>query len=258
MCAHSVSGHPAPPPPTAAATAPRPAQASRRPRGSRAAAVRLLASLLLAGALAYSTWVTEVFLSTGLSPRVAYVSELAAEDQPYGTFFRAADLLAGLLVLVAAAGALAWLPRRGRWTTAGLAGIALFAVATAADSRLPLSCAATSDTGCLARVRAGAAPWTHSAHAVSSGVAVTGMLAGMVLLTVAARRDTGTRQPLAGTGAALVVLLELAATCWTLAAIAAFEAGRGTWGLGIAQRLQVLFIAVWLVVLARSTAAERR
>ncbi|MEU6821312.1 DUF998 domain-containing protein [Streptomyces atriruber] len=224
-------------------------------RSSRATASRVVAVLLLAGALAYSTWSVEVFLPTGLSPGTAYVSELAAEDQPYGTFFRTVDLFAGLLVLAGAVWALLRRSPRGWWVTAGWAGLALFGAATAADSRLPLSCAATADPGCLARERAGGVPWTHSAHAVSSSLAVTGALVAMVLLTVAARRRTAPWPALARTGPVLV-LLELAATGWTLASVAAFEADRGTWGLGIGQRLQVLFIAVWLVVLAWSVAAR--
>lgn len=223
-----------------------------------AAAPLVLAGLLLAGALAYSTWSVEVFLPTGLSPRTAYVSELAAEDQPYGTFFRTVDLFAGLLVLAGAVWALTVRPTPRTWLSAvGWAGLALFGAATVADSRLPLSCAATADPGCLARVRAGEVPWTHSAHTVSSSLAVTGALVGMVLLTVAARRRAASWPVLARTGPFLVVL-ELAATGWTLASIAAFEAGHGTWGLGMGQRLQVLFIAVWLVVLAWDAAAEAR
>ncbi|WAM00142.1 DUF998 domain-containing protein [Streptomyces sp. Je 1-369] len=212
----------------------------------------------MAGALAYSTWSVEVFLPTGLSPRTAYVSELAAEDQPYGTFFRTVDLLAGLLVLAGAVWAPVARGTRGAGLSAvGWAGLALFGAATVADSRLPLSCAATADPDCLAREQAGGVPWTHSAHAVSSGLAVTGALVGMVLLTAVARRRAGAWPALARTGPVLVVL-ELAATCWVLASIAAFEAGRGTWGLGIGQRLQVLVIAVWLVVLAWSAATEAR
>ncbi|MFH8605975.1 DUF998 domain-containing protein [Streptomyces sp. NPDC018029] len=230
---------------------------ARPVRLARPAAARVLVGLLLAAALAYSTWSAEAFLPTGLSSRTTYVSELAAEDQPYGTFFRTADFLAGLLVLAGAALALARLPLRGWWTAAGWAGLALFGAATAADSRLPLNCAATADAGCAARERAGIVPWTHSAHAVSSSLAVTGALVAMVLLTVAARRRAGTWPTLARTGPVLVVL-ELAATGWTLASVAAFEAGRGTWGLGIGQRLQVLLIAVWLVTLAWSVSRDAK
>ncbi|WP_367048955.1 DUF998 domain-containing protein [Streptomyces sp. Je 1-332] len=218
-----------------------------RPGRARTGAV---SALLALGALAYSTWLIEPFLSTGLSPLSSYVSELAARDQPYGTLFRTTDLTAGLLVLAGAVGALRWLPRR--WGTAvGWAGLALFGAATAVDSRLPLSCAPTADAACVARERAGLVPAAHAAHAVSSSVAVAGALVGMVALTLAARRH-GSLLSRAYSSALLLTLLELSATAWTLTAVAAFDAGLGTWGLGVGQRLQVLLIAVWLGLLARA------
>ncbi|MFI6086815.1 DUF998 domain-containing protein [Streptomyces sp. NPDC051218] len=226
--------------PTSPPTAPRPARA-------RTGAV---SALLVLGALAYSMWLIEPFLGTGLSPLSSYVSELAARDQPYGTLFRTTDLTAGLLVLAGAVGALRWLPRR--WgTVVGWAGLALFGAATAVDSRLPLSCAPTADAACVAREGAGLVPAAHTAHAVSSSVAVTGALVGMVALTLAARRH-GSLLSRASSSTLLLTLLELAATAWTLAAVAAFDAGLGTWGLGVGQRLQVLLIAVWLGLLARA------
>ncbi|WP_079043754.1 DUF998 domain-containing protein [Streptomyces kanamyceticus] len=229
---------------TAEAMSPR-----KQPRTTRTSAV-LVPLLLLIGALTYSTWLLEAFLPTGLSPLRSYVSELAGEDQPYGTFFRTADLLGGLFVLLGAVAALVWLERRVL-TVAGWAGLVLFGAATVADSRLPLSCAPTADAGCAARERAGDIPWTHAAHAFSSSLAVAGALIGMVLLTVAARRGTAAWPLLARTGPVLVVI-ELAATGWTLASVAAFDAGHGTWGLGIAQRFQLLSIAVWIALLAWS------
>ncbi|MEU9036610.1 DUF998 domain-containing protein, partial [Streptomyces sp. NPDC048352] len=67
-----------------------------RPRG-RTGPVALLVGL---GAAAYTAWVLEVVLSTGLNPIEAYVSELAAQDQPLGGLFRATDFTAGLLVFL--------------------------------------------------------------------------------------------------------------------------------------------------------------
>lgn len=229
----------------------RPAVPTVPPKPCPARVATLAVSALLAlGAVAYSTWLLEAFLGTGLSPLSSYVSELGARDQPYGTLFRTTDLAAGLLVLAAAAGALLWLPRR--WSTVvGWAGLALFGAATAVDSRLPLSCAPTADAACVARERAGLVPVAHSAHVVSSGVAVTGALVGMVALAFAARRH-GLLPSLAGGLGVLLVGLELAATAWTLTAIAAFDAGYGMWALGAGQRLQVLLIAVWLGFLARA------
>ncbi|MFF3836765.1 DUF998 domain-containing protein [Streptomyces sp. NPDC001930] len=238
---------------------------------------RASAVLLALGALAYTAWVLEAVLRTGLDPVRTYVSELAASDQPFGTFFRATDLVSGTLVLAGAV--LGWAgtwragtrgagradagpPDGGRarrvrepWAVLGWGALALFGAATVADSRLPLSCAATADPACAARETAGLVPATHTAHAVSSGLAMTGALVAVVALTVAARRY-GRRPPLARTGP-VVVALELAATVWTLAAVAAFEAGKGSWALGAGQRLQVLLVAVWLAVLAYSLATSR-
>ncbi|WP_017238942.1 DUF998 domain-containing protein [Streptomyces sp. SS] len=235
---------------------------------------RAAAVLLALGALAYTAWVLEVLVRTGLDPVRTYVSELAAADQPLGGLFRATDLTAGLLVLAGAATGLAAAVRRGpapapegtrpgrrprareRWALGGWVALAVFGAATVADSRLPLSCTPTADPECAARETAGLVPATHTAHAVSSSLAMTGALAAMAALTVAARRY-GHWRPLARTGPALVVL-ELAATAWTLAAVAAFEAGKGVWSLGAGQRLQVLLVAVWLAVLAYSLAREEQ
>ncbi|MFJ8307863.1 MULTISPECIES: DUF998 domain-containing protein [unclassified Streptomyces] len=222
----------------------------------RGVRTRPVAVLLALGALAYTAWVLELLFQTGLDPIQAYVSELAAADQPLGGLFRATDLTAGLLVL---AGAVCALGRRDHrpWSLAGWSGLALFGAATAVDSRLPLSCAPTADPVCAARETAGLVPATHTAHAVSSTLAMVGALVGVVALTVAARRYG--RWPLlaARLGPALAVL-ELLATAWTLASVAAFQAGRGTWALGAGQRLQVLLVAVWLGVLALSVAREKR
>lgn len=83
---------------------------------------------------------------------------------------------------------------------------------------------------------------------------MTGALVALVALTVAARRYRRWR-PLARTGPVLVAL-ELAATLWTLAAVAAFEAGRAPGRSAAGQRLQVLLVAVWLAVLAYSLATS--
>ncbi|MYS09145.1 DUF998 domain-containing protein [Streptomyces sp. SID6041] len=240
--------------------------------------MRASAALLALGAFSYTAWALEAFLRTGLDPVRSYVSELASSDQPFGTFFRATDLLAGALVLAGAVlgraatrapgPAAPWRRRPPRpdgetvragrvrepWALIGWGALALFGAATVADSRLPLSCAATVDPACAAREAAGLVPATHTAHAVSSGLAMTCALVALVALTVAARRHRP-RRPLARTGL-VVVALELAATVWTLAAVAAFEAGRGSWALGAGQRLQVLLVAVWLAVLAYSLATS--
>jgi hypothetical protein len=229
-------------------------------RGRRVSRAWVVATLIGLGAAAYTAWVLEVVLSTGLNPIETYVSELAAQDQPLGGLFRATDFTAGLLAFTGALLALVRLARhpesRRPWAVTGWTGITLFGAATAADAWLPLSCRPTVDPVCAARETAGLVPATHQAHAVSSSLAMTGALAGVVALTVAARRY-GWFAPLARYGPVLVVL-ELLATVWTLTAISLFTAGHGTWALGAGQRLQVLLVAVWLGVLAYSVHRERR
>lgn len=229
-------------------------------KGLFARGARPVALLIGLGAAAYTAWVLEVVLSTGLNPIETYVSELAAQDRPLGGLFRATDFTAGLLVFTGGLPALAGLLRRAGsrrpWPVVGWAGVTLFGAATAADAWLPLSCTPTVDPVCAARETAGLVPATHQAHAVSSSLAMTGALVGIVALTVAARRH-GRHAPLARYGPALVAL-ELLATAWTLSAIALFTAGRGTWALGAGQRLQVLFVALWLGLLAYSVHKEQR
>ncbi|MFJ3923893.1 DUF998 domain-containing protein [Streptomyces sp. NPDC090022] len=212
------------------------------------------------GAAAYTAWVLEVVLSTGLNPIDTYVSELAAQDQPLGGLFRATDFTAGLMAFVGGLLALlrlgTYTEARRLWAVIGWSGITLFGAATAADAWLPLSCKPTVDPVCAARETAGLVPATHQAHAISSSLAMTGALVGIVALTVAARRY-GWWGPLARNGPVLVVA-ELIATVWTLGAIAMFTAGHGTWALGAGQRLQVLIVALWLGLLAHSIRKERR
>ncbi|MFJ3910165.1 DUF998 domain-containing protein [Streptomyces vinaceus] len=219
-----------------------------------------VALLIGLGAAAYTAWVLEVVLSTGLNPIETYVSELAAQDRPLGGLFRATDFTAGLLAFAGGLLGLVWQLRGGGsrrpWSVVGWAGVTLFGAATAADAWLPLSCTPTVDPVCAARETAGLVPATHQAHAVSSSLAMTGALVGIVALTLAARRYRRLA-PLARYGPALVVL-ELLATAWTLTAIALFTAGRGTWALGAGQRTQVLLVALWLGLLAYSVHKERR
>ncbi|MFD3541811.1 DUF998 domain-containing protein [Streptomyces sp. NPDC058662] len=230
------------------------------PHGLTARTARPVAVLIGLGALAYTAWVLEVVLSTGLDPVQTYVSELAAQDQPLGGLFRATDFTAGLLAFAGGLLALLRLARcaesRRPWAVVGWCGVTLFGAATAADAWLPLSCTPTADPECAARETAGLVPATHQAHAVSSGLAMTGAIVGIVALTVAARRY-GWFTPLARFGPVLVVL-QLLATVWTLCAIAMFTAGHGNWALGAGQRLQVLLVALWLGLLAYSVHREGR
>ncbi|RII17072.1 hypothetical protein DSC45_15020 [Streptomyces sp. YIM 130001] len=221
------------------------------PPGTRC---RAAAVLLVLGAVAYSAWLVEVFVATGLDPLRNYVSELAAEGEPLGGLLRTTDLVSGLLVMVAALVVLAGRTSGTRWTVTGLGALAVFGAATVADSRVPLSCTPTADPACAEREAAGLVPASHVAHTCTSSLAAAAALVAMAALTVAVRRGRG-RSLLARTGP-WIVAAEVAAGAWTLTSVGAFEAGQGTWFLGLAQRLQVILIALWLVLFARSLAKE--
>ncbi|MFF3312257.1 DUF998 domain-containing protein [Streptomyces sp. NPDC002952] len=216
----------------------------------------VVALLVGLGIVAYSAWGLEVVLPTGLAPGRTYASELAAQDQPFGGLFRTTDLVAGVLMCAGGLWALLRLSPGDRWGTVGWTAVVLFGVATAVDSRLPLSCTPTVDRLCAQREHAGLVPVTHTAHATSSALAVCAVLVAMPALTHAARRHAPASS-LARLGRPLVAL-ELAATAWTLAAVAAQEAGLGNWSLGIAQRLQLALMAAWFATLALSVLRHRR
>ncbi|MFD7708010.1 DUF998 domain-containing protein [Streptomyces sp. NPDC059786] len=223
---------------------------------------RAVALLLTLGTLTYSAWALEAFLPTNLPPTSTYVSELAALDQPDGALFRTTDLIAGMLLSAAALTALrprtALSPRTSRWETTGWSALTLFGAATAADSRLPMSCAPTMNALCARRERAGALPLTHQAHAASSMIAMCAALAALASLTYTFRHDAPS-SALSRYGPWLA-LLALAATAWTLTAIAHTAQGDTAW-LGTAQRLQLTILATWLLLLARRSAqrsAHRR
>lgn len=59
-------------------------------------------AFVLAG-LCYSAWVPLQFLNPGIDRVWAYVSELAAADQPWSWLVRAADVAAGLACLAGVA-----------------------------------------------------------------------------------------------------------------------------------------------------------
>nr|WP_248490097.1 DUF998 domain-containing protein [Tsukamurella sp. PLM1] len=150
-----------------------------------------------------------------------------------------------------------------------LGGMVLLGVATICDALLPLSCTPTADTACAAREAAGLVPLTHAGHAFSSGAAGFGGVVAVVGWILWRRGTRGPNPPGAGSGAsgpnrtrpgfdsALAALAAgiayLAATGWTLAAMV-----EPALYLGLAQRLQILALTVWLALVALRPLPGRR
>ncbi len=210
---------------------------------------------LVVGAVTYSSWLLEWVLPTGLDPSRAYTSELAALDQPYGLLFRTADLLTGILLTVTAGVALTLRPRRPL-TTVGWVALAVFAIATVLDSRMPLECSAHGSAACAAREQAGLLDEARLAHALTSVSAATAAGVSVFAFILAAYRY-GWPHRLRWTGIGIVVVY-LIGNAWTLFAIDMDGRGDEVWLLGYAQRLQLVAVTGWIVYLALCTVYGRR
>lgn len=126
--------------------------------------------VIIAGAIFYSAWIFAPTMGSRLNGLRSYVSEVAATGQPYAHFFRGTDLLAGTCFVVGAA--LWWRAARpsSRFAWGWMAGMIMLGVGTISDALLPLSCTPTSDAACAFREANGEVPFTHLAHAYSSGI----------------------------------------------------------------------------------------
>ena len=203
---------------------------------------RVVAALcLVVAGLLYSAWVAEFFLDTGLDPARSFLSELDARDQPYREIFSTADVVTGSLMVVAAGLGFLATPRR-RLVVTGWVASGIFGIATIADAKLPLECVAADDPSCPIEPSE-MFPQLHHLHALTSTVAVFAIFTVMLAFTVAAFRYR--IYPLLRTLGSAVLIVTTLATAWLLIA----DNLPGDYGLGIAQRIQVGGMSLYLVVL---------
>lgn len=217
--------------------------------------VRLLswviaAAVALAG-ICYSSWVLEFVLRIPADPVNQFLSELDAEGKPYRWVFATGDKISGALLIPAAVGGLLLFPRR-RLTTVGWVALLCFGLATIADALIPLHDCAPGDTSCGGGPNSPLFPQLHQPHALTSSLAVTGIAVAMFAFSAAAFRYHRWRI-LREFGAAVLVLAT-AATVWMLVA----DNLPGDYALGIAQRIQVGSMSVWLLTLAAAVVLEGR
>lgn len=203
---------------------------------------------LAVGGIVYSSWFLEFFLDTGLDPVTSFLSELDAENQRYRGVFGNADVVSAVLLLIAAALGLLTTPRRALYIT-GWTALAVFGIATIADTSFPLEC---SGQNCPASAPGGLLPQLHHIHALTSSVAVFAIFTVMIAFTLGAFRYRELAV-LRSFGLAVLVLTSLA-TVWMLATNGIAVSGGRNLGLGIAQRAQVLGMTLWLCLLAYSVA----
>lgn len=199
--------------------------------------------------VAYSAWILQFFVNPRLDPVNGYVSELSATDQPHHDLFSAADFLSGTLsILVAAFVLRRWRPRG--WAAAGWAALAVFGAFSIADSLSAMDCAPNSDTTCALRERAGKVSFAHQFHSVTSALVVVSGIAGIVALTIAARRRGGL--PMIARWSREIAIAE------TVTAVATLPLMYFGVLLGVMERVQVIVISLWLFVIAGELHAARR
>lgn len=204
-----------------------------------------IAGLLVAGAVLYSSWVLAFFLDSGAGALEGFASQLAATDQRYGIVYRSGDLLTGIVLVAAAGLGLTITPRRFL-TAVGWAGLGVFAIGTIADSRLPLRC---SRPEC----EAVQVPLTHQWHALTSTVSVTAAVVSAIAFIVAIVVYRAPRT-MWWSGVAVVVLF-LVGTVWMLVGVDD-PSGSHSW-LGFAQRVELLSMSGWLVLVAATLLVDR-
>ncbi|MFE9786720.1 DUF998 domain-containing protein [Nocardia salmonicida] len=209
----------------------------------------LIALAIAVAGLCYSSWLLEFVLPIDTDPVNEFLSELDAEGKPYREVFGTADKVVGLLLIPAALGGLLVFRRR-RLTTIGWTALLCFGTATIADALLPLHDCAPGDRTCGGD--SGLFPQLHQPHALTSTLAVTSIAVAAFVFSAAAYRYHRWRI-LREFGVA-VLILGSAATIWMMVA----DNLSGSYALGIAQRIQVGTMSLWLLALATAVLVEAR
>ncbi|MEV0543924.1 DUF998 domain-containing protein [Nocardia salmonicida] len=217
-------------------------------RHTRGYSLLIALAIAIAG-LCYSSWLLEFVLPIDTDPVNNFLSELDAEGKPYREVFGTADKVVGLLLIPAALGGLLVFRRR-RLTTIGWTALLCFGASTIADALLPLHDCDPGDSTCGGD--SGLFPQLHQPHALTSTLAVTSIAVAAFAFSAAAYRYHRWRI-LREFGLA-VLILGSAATIWMMVA----DNLSGSYALGIAQRIQVGTMSLWLLALATAVLIEAR
>ncbi|MFD4428788.1 DUF998 domain-containing protein [Nocardia sp. NPDC058497] len=207
----------------------------------------LIAVAIAVAGLCYSSWVLEFVLPIDTDPVNSFLSELDAEGKPYREVFATADKLVGLLLIPASIGGLLVFRRR-RLTTVGWVALACFGASTIADAMLPLRDCDPAVSAC----GGGLFPQLHQPHALTSTLAVTSIAVAAFAFSAAAYRYH--RWWILREFGVVVLVVGSAATIWMLVA----DNLSGSYALGIAQRIQVGSMSLWLLALAAAVLVEAR
>ncbi|WP_084535322.1 DUF998 domain-containing protein [Nocardia yamanashiensis] len=191
----------------------------------------------LAG-VGYSSWVLEFVLPITSDPTNTFLSQLAEKGAPFRWVFTTGDTVAGALLVVAGLGGLLLFSRR-LYSNIGWIALACFGASTIADAQMPLQQQDPNryvDTGLF--------PQLHQVHALTSTLAVFSIYTAMIAFSVAAFKYK--RWPILRHTGLWILIIGSIVTAWMLIA----DNLSGNYGLGIAQRIQVGAMSLWLIALA--------
>lgn len=199
-------------------------------------------ALLAIACVAYSMWLLEFVLPTGLSPLQSFDSEHYVVSEPYQALFRGFDVMAGTAYVVASVRLRRLLPPEPPGAIVAI-GLGVFGLTTVADALFVPDCIATMDPVCERLEFTGHVSWHHLLHLGSSVVSQLAFIAvAFGIQRLATLRGTARERIL--TRLLLVLLLLAGLACVTCYAV--------DW-VGIPQRIQLIVIAagtmgaaVWL------------
>ena len=211
----------------------------------------LIAAAIAIAGLCYSSWLLEFVLKIDVNPVNSFLSDLDAEGKPHREFFATADKIVGAVLMPAALAGLLLFPRR-RFTTIGWVALFCFGAATIGDVLLPLrDCTPQNNSECGGS-GSELFPQLHQPHALTSTIAVTAIAIATFAFSVAAFRYH--RWRILREAGLVVLVIGSAATVWMLVA----DNLPGNYALGIAQRIQVGSMSLWLITLAAAVILEGR
>ncbi|WP_225094580.1 DUF998 domain-containing protein [Streptomyces sp. CoH27] len=202
---------------------------------ARGAASTAASVMFCVAAVLYNDWLLQFVVTTGLPQASSYVSETFAVDQPHRLLFGTVELACAALLIVGAALAASSAP----WglALAGWGAVAAFGACSVLDVLLPMGCAPSVERGC---------PPDNIQHTATSGLVEFTLFASMALFGLAARRPGHDRSgSVAGRWAPYLMPVSMASAIATVGPYLGHPGGQG-----IAQRIHLVSVAVWFLLLA--------
>lgn len=187
----------------------------------------------------YNSWLAWP-LNGDVRVLTGYLSELAAQDQPYQWFFRLGDTLsAGVFAVVAVLGCRGWEPWLGRRAPQAALALLLVALGTLLDAVFNLPCAESRDALCAATPSI-----TRRLHEGASVLVAVGLVAviGLAALGMAERHGRWGRSARLTAGLTALVGVLLVAS-----AVAPMVAPGSQ---GAIQAVQVVLCSGWIATMA--------